>query len=303
MRLKPFSVKYGIEILSNEGYKTGVFAGSSADLNNIAISNLTGLGSLFLREDGIVLKKELSTGALTDWVELGETEAISVLESRLDNIDTIIGSLVDGNYTDGISIADDLTLLDTQVKTNYDGIVEIQNLSTVYSSTILAGNTDTVDSVDAPTYTLMKWHIEATDTSNSDLLGFAEVVALHDGTTASHNVNTILDTGLPLFSIATSINGGSMELSITSPPANNVTYDVTRIINSGLAYTENTPVITSYSDANLPIYVTDGTEAYNTDLGIMIYHKNGAWYKVSDDSLVTSAPTGFTYTFPITFTT
>lgn len=301
MRLKSFSVKYGIEILSNEGYKTGVFAGSSADLNNIAISNLTGLGSLFLREDGIVLKKELSTGALTDWVELGETEAISVLESRLDNIDTIIGSLVDGNYTDGVSIADDLTLLDTQVKTNYDGIVEIQNLSTVYSSTILAGNTDTVDSVDAPTYTLMKWHIEATDTSNSDLLGFAEVVALHDGTTASHNVNTILDTGLPLFSIATSINGSNMELSITSPPANNVTYDVTRIINSGLSYTENNPVITSYSDANLPIYVTDGTEAYNTDLGIMIYHKNGAWYKVSDDSLVTN--TGFTYTFAITFTT
>lgn len=53
--------------------------------------------------------------------------------------------------------------------------------------------------------------------------------------------------------------------------------------------------IQSYTTANLPPSVTnEGTLAFDTTLGTMVYYKAGEWYKVSDDTQVTTAPTAWT---------
>ena len=46
--------------------------------------------------------------------------------------------------------------------------------------------------------------------------------------------------------------------------------------------------VPSYATANLPTTSTNGTVAFDTDVGIIAYHKNGLWYKFSDNTEVSA---------------
>jgi surface protein len=54
--------------------------------------------------------------------------------------------------------------------------------------------------------------------------------------------------------------------------------------------------VPSYTSANLPTTGTNGTIAFDTDVGIIAYYKNGLWYKFSDNTEVSAgAVTGFLF--------
>ena len=287
MSLKSFTVRTGLKIVSTSGSGATIFAGNSTDLSNLAVlAGESSLGSLFLRSDGVVLKKETDTNQVSDWVELGEAEAIATLESRVDSIDALIGVISSGNYTAGNTIGEDISLLDTQVKVNADYIEDLQDLVNVTSTSIAASNTGVINTINKTTSSMMKWEVIGVDDSDSSLVRAVEVTALQNGTVSNFDVANILDTGLPFYTVSADINGSNVELSATSPASNDVTYKVRRISASGLAISELSSSFNSYTIATLPTGVSNGTQAYVTDGGYLAYYKDGSWYKVSDDTLV-----------------
>jgi hypothetical protein len=74
MPLDTYTVSHGVKIVSNSGSDATIFAGSSTDLATLAVTaQSSSIGSLFLRDDGVFLKKNADTDQLSDWVILNET--------------------------------------------------------------------------------------------------------------------------------------------------------------------------------------------------------------------------------------
>jgi hypothetical protein len=117
MSLTPYTVKYGLKVKSTTGVEASIYSGSNADLSTLAtITGQTTLGSLFLRDDGAILKKNTDTDSISDWVELAGGSS-STLQGSYDNGDTIVTSDTDG----AVIIRRGTTGGDT------DTVIEVQN--------------------------------------------------------------------------------------------------------------------------------------------------------------------------------
>jgi surface protein len=74
-------------------------------------------------------------------------------------------------------------------------------------------------------------------------------------------------------------NSADAEPRLTSIETTNASID------SRLTAVETLPnTVPSFENANLPQTAANGSVAYDTDNGIIAYHKDGAWYKFSDNS-------------------
>tara|TARA_R110000737_G_scaffold331648_2_gene348053 strand:+ start:475 stop:1827 length:1353 start_codon:yes stop_codon:yes gene_type:complete len=109
--------------------------------------------------------------------------------------------------------------------------------------------------------------------------------------------------------VGTKVSGGSLEAaefnSVNSVLNANATDAQSRTVtletasadySSRLTTIEATSIpIQSYTTENLPASATTGTIALDTTIGFLIYHKNGSWYKLFDNSLDVFV-TGFVFT-------
>ncbi len=74
-------------------------------------------------------------------------------------------------------------------------------------------------------------------------------------------------------------NSTDAETRLTSIETDNTSID------SRLTVVETLPnTVPSFENSNLPQTATNGSVAYDTDNGIICYHKDGSWYKFSDNS-------------------
>ena len=119
MSLTPNTVKYGLKIRSTTGVETSIYSGSNADLSTLAtITGQTTLGSLFLRDDGTILKKNTDTDNISDWVELAAGTA--TLQGAYDN-SVPNPEILTSDTNGGLTLRRGTTGGDT------DTVIEVQN--------------------------------------------------------------------------------------------------------------------------------------------------------------------------------